>query len=143
MNSLDDFGNYQSKGEKYPTLGFGTYTLEVIENSVIPVKKGKGEALLRAFTVLESAGEGATPVGTAAKAKLLYLDQEFVEERIGEYVAGLTGIKQINGAQVKLIFNGEQESRGMKVRVTIEPKTAKNSGKEYHLYTWSHVPVAK
>lgn len=145
MDSLEDFGNYEAKSDKYPTLGFGTYLLEVIENTVIPVKKGKGQGLLRAFKVLEAqpidiAGTPSTPTpaDSAAKAKLLYLDQEYVEDRIGEYVAGLTGTKKVDGAIVKALFSDKNPAKGEKVRVTIEPKKAK-SGNDFHLYSWQHV----
>lgn len=146
MNSLDDFGTFEAKSDRYPTLGFGTYLLEVIENSVIPVKKGKSEALLRAFKVLEAnpidvAGSPSTPTasGTDAKAKLLYLDQEYVEDRIGEYVAPLVGSKKISGSDVKIVFGDDNPTKGLKIRARVEPKTSK-AGKEFHLYTWTHVP---
>lgn len=127
-----------------PTVGSqATYLLEVTVNKILTTQTGR--ALLREFKVLESEGQGATPAGREAKAKLLYLSDAYVMTRIVEYVRGLTGQTQVDAATCDAIFGDKNPLAGKKIKVIIsrelsagDPKKKKDPA-PYDKYTWRYV----
>lgn len=120
-----------------PLLGIGEYLLEVVENKMIEDKKKK-KILLRTFKVKEAVGEGATPVGAIAKAKLLYLDDDWAGARIAEYMRGLTGGAPDADTTFAAFGPGNPtEGKLIRARVYKHPNA---KGEPYDRYDWSYVP---
>lgn len=127
----------QPKAERLPTLTKGTYTLQTILNRVLTTLSGK--ALLREFKIIESTGPDALPVGTEAKAKLLYLSEKFIESRIAEHACALTGSQKVDAAVCDAIYGENNPMAGKMIKVTIEDAMSE-ANKPYLRYSWRHVP---
>lgn len=126
----------QPKSDRLPTLTEGEYLLEVTENKVITTQTG--DAALRTFKILEGIGPKALPVGTEAKAKLLYFSDKWVKARFAEYIRGLTNAKNIDSELADNLFGATNPAKGYRVKVRIYEADS-DGGKKYLKYDWRFV----
>jgi hypothetical protein len=136
-NPFVGLDSIKPKTEREPLLNKGEYLLEVVENKKIKTLK-KGDALLRIFKVREAVGDGATPVGAIAKAKLLYMTDQWVESRIAEYIRALTGANDGLADLAFKIFGAENPAKGKLIRVRIT-EAESEAGRAYGRYDWRYV----
>lgn len=133
---FDGIEKAQPKAERLPTLTEGTYLLETIMNKVLITQSGS--AILREFKIVEATGPDALPAGVEAKAKLLYLQDQFVKSRIAEHVRGLTNSDKIDASLCDVIYGEKNPMAGKLVKVAVE-KAVSDKEKSYLKYTWRYV----
>ncbi len=138
MSDFDGYKDFTAKADRLPVLTAGEYVLEVIENAVIPVKQGKGKAILRSFKIVKSSGVSALPEGTEAKAKLLYFTDQWFDNRLGEYTAALTGHKTVDKDTLSKIFSPANPAATKKIRVSVA-EFPNADGKPYLRNDWSYI----
>lgn len=125
------------KAERLPKFTEGQYLLEVLANKVITTQTG--DAMVREFKILESAGPAALPAGTEAAAKLLFFSDRWMKARVAEYVRGLTNAATIDAKIAEAIFSEENPAKGKRVRLNVVAAKSE-ADKDFLRYDFKYVP---